>query len=229
MESLINKFVSSKGPILNQFDDKFSFKDGFGNGLGSEFTTISGKGDCSGNLLSIAIFGYENYNGTGSGNYNIKTFNKHKVYYIDSIPTLIYSIKDNIAKGAIIRKDFTLKDCYIAKVDGYFAHGETSHKAFNDAQIKSLQQKPIEDRVKEFVYKYPDPNKEIPVNDLFVWHNVLTGSYKFGRGYFLESHNINRETDLLTVKEFIELTKDSYKGDNIKLLLKKYDLLDNQR
>ena len=41
-----------------------------------------------------------------------------------------------------------------------------------------------------------------------------------GRESFAKDHNINIQTDTFTIYEFIELTKDSYNGENIKLLLK---------
>lgn len=113
----------------------------------------------------------------------------------------------------------TLSECYIAKVGNYFAHGGTAHKAFADAQAKALQNEPIEKRIKHFVAQYPDFDKKIPAQELFDWHNILTGSCELGRRQFAEQHGINLETDSFTVKEFIALTKDEYGGEAIKKLI----------
>ena len=50
--------------------------------------------------------------------------------------TIIYSVHGNIARGATINSDLTLADCYIAKYEDYFAHGETAKQAMADAQCK---------------------------------------------------------------------------------------------
>lgn len=180
---------------------------GYGDGYGDGF----GKGGGS---------GYGNGYGDGSG--GLKAFNGHTVYLVDGVPTLIYSVKGNLASGAVVNDDLTLRECRIAKVDNYFAHGDTAHKAFEDAQSKALQNEPIENRVKRFVARHPDFDKKIPCKELFGWHHILTGSCEFGRRQFAEEHNIDVETDSLTAKEFVALTKDSYGGENVKLLAAEY-------
>lgn len=66
--------------------------------------------------------------------YGLKIFDGCKVYYVDDVPTLIYSIKRDLAKGAIVNKDFTLTECYVAKVGNFFGHGETTHEAYTAAE-----------------------------------------------------------------------------------------------
>lgn len=178
---------------------------GYGKGRGFGFGCVWGSGD-----------GYGKGWSDGGG---IKSYNGQKVYIVDGIETIIHSVKNNIAKGATLNNDLTLSECYIAKVGNYFAHGQTAHEAFADAQAKALQDEPIEERIKRFTAQYPDFNKKIPAQELFDWHNILTGSCEFGRLQFAESHGINLETDSFTVKEFIELTKDEYGGEIIKKLI----------
>lgn len=214
---------------------------GCGSGSGSYYRNGYGRGSGSGNGTG---YGWGNGRGSGSGNGNdfgngsgcglgnvhgygdintrFKSYNGHKVYFIDGITTIIYSVHDNIAQGAIVSNDLTLTRCYLAKVDDCIAHGDTPHSAYRDAMAKALNRKPIEDRITEFINKYPDFKKKIPATELFVWHNILTGSCEFGRKEFARAHNINLETDKFSPQEFIAKTKNSYGGENIKLLAKKY-------
>lgn len=160
--------------------------------------------------------------GYGDGN-GVKSFNNHKVYKIDSLDTIIYSVKGNIAKGAILCDDLTLEECYIAKVDNYFGHGNTAHEAYAAAESKALENEPIEKRIERFVIKYPDFDKKIPAQELFEWHHILTGSCEFGRVQFANEHNIDVKTDSFTTREFVKLTGNAYGGVNIKLLAKRYE------
>lgn len=192
----------------------YSYGYGYGSSCGgcSEHGFGAGDGYAEGN-------GNHNYSGYGDGEGGIKSYNGQKVYIIDNIMTIIYSVKNNLAKGATLNDDLRLTPCCIAKIDHYFAHGLTAHEAYVNAQAKALRNESIEDRVKRFVDQYPDFNTKIPVQELFVWHNILTGSCEFGRLQFVKNHGINLETDAFTVKEFIELTKDAYEGNVIKKLL----------
>lgn len=203
----IKRFLSVDSGYGNGFSsgngDGYGFGDGYGNGNGS------------GNVDGC---GY----GFGDGRGGLEAFNGHTVYLVDRVPTLIYSVKGNLASGAVVNDDLTLRECRIAKVDNYFAHGDTAHKAFEDAQSKSLQNKPIGTRVKRFVALYPDFDKKIPCKELFGWHHILTESCELGRRQFAEEHNIDVENDSLTAREFVALTKDSYGGENVKLLAAEY-------
>jgi len=182
---------------------------GFGYGFGDGDVNSSGDGN-----------GYDYGNGDGSGDgSNLKSYNNNKVYYIDDIPTVIKSIKGNIAKGYIVNKDLTTKDCYIAKVDNYFAHGETIKKALEDAQNKYYANFDVESKIKLFKEKFKDYSEKVKAIDLFNWHYILTGSCELGRENFCKSHEINIETDMFTINEFIELTKDNYGGNVIKQLI----------
>ena len=164
--------------------------------------------------------GYGSGDGYGYGD-EIKTIHGHDVYMVDDMQTLIYSVHRNYAKGAILRKDLTLKPCFIARVGNDFAHGDTLKEAFDSATAKALQNMSIEDRIDMFVSEFK-PEVKYPAMDFFKWHNTLTGSCEFGRREFASSHNINLESDEFTVKEFIELTKSSYNGVIIKQLETKY-------
>ena len=139
---------------------------------------------------------------------------------VDSVPTLIYSIHGNYAKGRILRKDLTTECCFIAKVYGrYFAHGKTLKQAFDDAMSKSFQDIPEDERIERFNEQYPNKDAKIPAKELFIWHNRLTGSCEMGRNNFVLNHGIDIENDFFTVREFVELTKNDYGGDIIRKIL----------
>ena len=72
--------------------------------------------------------------GYGSGYGDIKALNGNIVDYIDSVPTIITQVRGNIACGYIVKKDLTLKPCYIAKAGNFFAHGNTLKEAVADAE-----------------------------------------------------------------------------------------------
>lgn len=114
--------------------------DGYGYGYGSGYG--AGSGDGSGL-------------GSGSG-YGKKSYLGQSVYYIDSIPTLIDRIWGDSAKGHIINADLTTTPCWIAKQGNFFAHGRTLHEAAQAVMAKYLEDRPLEERIGEFVKTHPD-------------------------------------------------------------------------
>ena len=189
---------------MESLEDKIKRFLGDGYGYGSGYDSGDGYGD-----------------GSGSG-YGIKEFAGCKVCLIDGVSTLIYSVYSTFAKGAILESDFTLKDCYIARVCNSFAHGATLHEAFDDANSKALRCQPVEDRVKSFVEAHEREIKYLG-KDLFDWHNILTGSCKMGRKAFCRQHNIDISKDEFYVVDFISLTQNAYGGDVIQMLKPYYD------
>lgn len=192
------------------YGDSFGYGYGYGNGFGE------GDGDGDG-------FGYCYGEGEGEGD-GIKSYNGHKVYVIDKLQTIIYSVHGNIAKGATINQDLTLTDCYIAKYEDYFAHGNTAKQAMLDAQAKAYQDKPVEERIDLVVGKYPDVDVPIEHSALFSLHYFLTGSCLFGRQEFAKAHSLDPEHGSMTMREFISLTKDAFGGDNIRQLADAYGI-----
>lgn len=200
--------------------------DGSGDGSGFGFGDGSGLSDGSGSGNGFGYgSGLSDGSGYGSGDGDgIKSYNGHEVYVIDYLQTIIYSIHGNIAKGATINQDLTLTDCYIAKYEDYFAHGNTAKQAMLDAQAKAYQDKPIEERIDHVVGKYPDVDVPIEHSVLFSLHNFLTGSCLFGRQEFAKAHSLDPEHGSMTMREFISLTKDAFGGDNIRQLADAYKI-----
>ena len=174
----------------------------------------SGSGNCT---------GYGNGSGSGSGS-DIKEFNGRKVYDIDSVSTLIYAVRGNVAMGAVLCRDMTLKDCWIAKRGNFFAHGDTLHEAVEAVEAKWRENRPLDDRIAEFVKTHPSLDE--PYGDLFEWHHILTGSCEFGRRQWCEEHGY-KPTDSITLRAFFEQTKNDYGRDVIRQVAQKYGLITN--
>ena len=169
--------------------------------------------------------GYGSGDGYGDGSgygYELTQINGYKVYIIDDVPTVIYSIRGNLAKGAILKKDITLKPCYIAREGDSFAHGVTAREAMRDAHAKYMLNMLEEERIDEFIKAHPQYLELYPAIDLFEWHNTLTGSCRLGRAQFCRENNIDIEKDSFTIEEFIKLTANSYGGEIIKKLKDSY-------
>ena len=180
-----------------------SLSSGYGYGSGSGY----GSGDGSG-------YG----SGSGSG---VKEINGDTVYMVDDVPTIIKSVRGNIAQGYILQSDLTQKPCYIVKEQNKFAHGSTLHDAFSSLQEKLYDGSTEEERIEAFRKKFPEYDTPYPNRDLFAYHHVLTGSCRMGRESFCEDKGISLDGST-TVREFVELTKDSYGSDIIRKLPEAY-------
>ena len=187
--------------------------DGDGYGYGSGSGDGDGSGDGSGD-------GYGSGYGYGYGD-GLKSYNHRRVFYIDDQPTLIDAIVGDYATGAIVRADLTLRPCYVAKCHGYFAHGDTLRQARADAESKWMEERPLDERLDEFVKAHPD--LDTPYDDLFAWHHTLTGSCTAGRENWCEAHGL-KPTDSITVRYFIENTRNDYGGDIVRQLAERYGI-----
>ena len=195
---------------------------GSGDGSGSGYSddgsgSGSGYGRCSG-----SGYGDDGY-GDGSGD-GVQSFNGENVYLIDNVQTIIRSVHCNYAKGFILKSDLTLTDCYIAKVGNFFAHGKTLREAMDDAQAKYDENRPLEERITDTIKKYPTLDTIVAHSELFTLHHVLTGSCLQGRQAFASDHNLDPEKGSMTMREFIELTKDAFDGDVIRQLAEAYGI-----
>ena len=173
-----------------------------------------GYGDGDGN-------GYGDGDGDGDGD-GIAEVDGHKVYNVDSVNTIITSVHSNVAQGYILENNVYLKSCYIVKEGNHFAHGETLHDAYAALQEKMYDDSTEEERIAAFKEKFPEYNTPYDNADLFTYHHILTGSCRMGRENFVKNHGLSLDGKT-TVKEFIELTEDSYGGDIIKKLKDEYN------
>lgn len=201
---------------------------GFGDGKGSGCGHRNGSGSDDGNEHGCGFgcgFGCGDGYGSGYGGFgdgfgdgfgcgDVKEVNGDTVYIVDIVPTIIKSVRDNIAQGFILQRDLTLKTCYIVKEQNKFAHGNTLHDAFTALQEKLYDGSTEEERIEAFRKKFPEYDTPYPNRDLFAYHHVLTGSCRMGRESFCLSKGIDLD-GTTTVREFIELTKCSYGGDVI--------------
>ena len=184
--------------------EAFLHTDFTGSGYGSGYGDGSGSGDGS---------------GYGSG---VHAFDGKNVYRIDGTPTLIYSIRGNVAHGAILNGDLTLTPCYVVKQDNLFAHGETLRSVMEALRDKLFEDMPEEERISAFLEE-TKPGEKYPVQHFYGWHHRLTGSCDMGRKAFAKDHGIDVENGTMTLEEFLELTKDVYGGDVIRKVAKRLE------
>ena len=193
-----------------------SLGSGYGYGSGSGYGDGSGYGS-----------GYGDGSGDGSGSGNsVKEVNGDTVYIVDGVQTIIKSVRENIAQGFILQNNLTLSPCYIVKEQNKFAHGNTLHDAFTALQEKLYYGSTEEERIEAFRKKFPEYDTLYPNRDLFAYHHVLTGSCRMGRESFCLSKGIDLEGST-TVREFVNLTKDSYGCDIIRKLPDVYGITEH--
>ena len=172
-------------------------------------------------FLSIGIsYGSGSSYGTGSG---IKDIHGHKVYMVDDTPTIIISVRGNVAQGFILQSDLQLEPCYIVKENNKFAHGNTLRDAFTSLQEKLYDDSTEEERIEAFKQKFPSYDTKYDDRDLFAYHHVLTGSCRMGRESFVAGKGLSLDGKT-TVREFVELTKNAYGGDIIRQLPQAYGI-----
>lgn len=219
--------------IISSAGNGCSNNNGYGNGGGSGSGSSNGSGGGYGYSDGHGTFHGDGYGygkcygfdyGAGyGGNYGgIKELNGNIVDYIDNVPTIITQVRGNIARGYIVTEDLTLESCFIAKVGDYFAHGKTLEEAVTDAKAKEVEKLPIEERIANFKETFGPLNSEHIGEEFYVWHNILTGSCRMGRDEFCKAHGIDLSKKY-TVKYFLDITKDSYGGDVIRLIRESYD------
>ena len=199
-------------------DDKIkaflSVNSGYGSGDGDGYGSGSGSGSGDG-------YGYGSGSGDGYGDGDgsgIKRCNRETVYRIDGVNTLIRSVRVNTAHGAILNGDLTLTPCYIVKQDNVFAHGETLREAMEALRDKIFEDMPEDERIDTFL-RETDREKAYPTKYFYDWHHHLTGSCDMGRKQFAREHGVDLERGMMTITEFLELTKNAYGGDVIRKVI----------
>lgn len=215
--------------IGNGFGSGLGSGDGYGQGSGAGCGPSDGSGDGDGFGSGEASgyggdAGWPDGYGYGDGHGDIKEYCGHKVWMLDLMPTLIYSVHGAYAKGAILVTDLTLRPCYVARVGNSIAHGDTLREARRDAMVKDQKSRPVEERVSSFVAAHPDPDTEYDGWDLYDWHSILTGSCRLGKDEWCRGHGLDPDRDRLTVREFLRLTADAYGGEVIRSVAERYEI-----
>nr|DAJ85479.1 MAG TPA: hypothetical protein [Caudoviricetes sp.] len=194
------------------------YGDGYGSGYGYGYGDGSGSGGCSGD-------GYGSGDGSGYGygdGSGVKSLNGEIVVLVDEVPTIIRSICGNVARGAIVQGDLTLRDCWIVKQDGFFAHGDTLRGAMEAMRVKLMEDMPEDERIDAFL-RETDRKKPYPAQYFYDWHHRLTGSCDMGRKAFAKDHGIDLKDGTMTLHEFLELTKNAYGGEVIRRVLQRLE------
>ena len=89
-------------------------------------------------------------------------------------------------------------------------------------KTKELNKVPVKERINKFKEAFGSLDSEHTGKEFYDWHHILTGSCRMGRDEFCKSHNIDLEKKY-TVRYFIDITKNSYGGDVIKLIEEDYE------
>ena len=187
------------------YGDGYGYGSGYGSGYGY------GYGDGNGD-------GYGDGDGSGYGNgTKIKQFKGNKVYYVDNIPCIFKSVHENYASVKVIDvNSLELKKAFIGKFENCFAHGATIRDAIEDARSKYYQSLDFDEVKEKLLVEFKEKGK-LTVKELYNWHGILTGSCRFGRTQFQTEHNL-KDDDMLTLEEFVDLTKNAFGGDRIMCL-----------
>ena len=178
-----------------------------GSGCGSGYGSGDSFGSCSG-------YGSGSGYSDGSG-YGIKSYAGKEVYLLDGVQTIIAAVHRNTAVGYILGDDLTLRRCYIAKGNGYFAHGDTLKGAVDALQDKIYVNLDTDEKIGRFITEV-NADKKYPAKFFYDWHHRLTGSCEMGRKDFAMRNGIDLDTDSFTVREFINLTENAYGGEIIR-------------
>ena len=133
---------------------------------------------------------------------------------------LSVATKETTAHGAILNGDLTLTPCYIVKQDNIFAHGETLREAMEALRDKLFEDMPEDERIDAFL-RETDREKTYPTQYFYDWHHRLTGSCDMGRKQFARDYGVDLEHGMMTLTEFLEMTKDAYGGDVIRKVISK--------
>ncbi|MDR1562298.1 MAG: hypothetical protein LBS54_04320 [Dysgonamonadaceae bacterium] len=226
MEDSIKIFLSGSGRSDGSGSGN-GYGYGYDNGNGSGYGSGDGSGYGDGYGYGSGYGDGDGY-GNGSGNSEFKArgyktdyksvltkLNGWDVWYVDNIPCVFFSVKGDLAKVGIVQDDFTFKEAFIAKYNGYFAHGETARKALQDAENKYFSSASFEETAALFKAEV-SPTKKYPVRYFFNWHGRLTGSCELGRMEFAKSHNLDLDRDEISLSEFFNLVRNAYGAEKIR-------------
>ena len=207
-------------------DDGDGDGSGYGSGSGSGSGDGYGDGDSYGSGYGSGYgdsygSGYGSGYGDSYGN-GVKSLNGEIVVLVDKVPTIIRSICGNVARGAIVQSDLTLRDCWIVKQDGFFAHGNTLRGAMEAMRDKLMEDMPEDERIDAFL-RETNRKKPYPAQYFYDWHHRLTGSCDIGRKAFAKDHGIDLKDGTMTLHEFLELTKNAYGGEVIRRVLQRLE------
>lgn len=145
------------------------------------------------------------------------------VYLINDRQLMFDQIHGNFAKVTIIRIDLTTYEHWLVKYKGCFGFGKTLKDANKDARLNASREIPLEIRIQHFINTH-SLREEFTGQELFDWHDYLTGSCKVGKYKFCRDNNVDFNKKY-TVLYFLNLVKDSYKPEIIEQVIKQYEKL----
>lgn len=118
----------------------------------------------------------------------------------------------------ILNHDLTTTNCYVSKQDNIFAHGATLAKAMEALSGQLFGGMPVAERIAAFL-KETEDGTAYPARYFYDWHHRLTGSCDMGRQQFARDHGIDVDNTVMTLREFLALTKDAHGGSVIRKVM----------
>lgn len=111
---------------------------------------------------------------------------------------------------------------YRMSPDDFCSYGETLGDAMAALRDKLFEDMSEEERIAAFLRETED-GKAYPAQYFYDWHHQLTGSCDMGRRQFARDHGIDVENADMTLREFLELTRDAYGGNVIRKVQKELE------
>lgn len=179
-----------------------------------------GKGSALGSHGSNCAVSCEvDYDCDGSG---ILNFNGRDVHFIDGYWVVITHVRGPWATGEIIKNDLTTQPCYIGRVGGHYAVAGTLKEVYDTLRETVTSRKGnLEDIADVFVEAFPDLDKEYKWGDMLFVHSLHPYSCEQGRTNW--SRMVGRQkTDMVTVREFLDVAEDSVARALIRTIKEKY-------
>ena len=193
------------------YGDGYGSGSGYGSGTGYGYGYGSGAGYGFGSGFG-AGYGFGSGYGYGSGTgYDVGyKINNDYVFTVDSMPTIIKSIKGRTAKGYIVNDDLSMTKTFVVKsLDSrYLAHGESIKKAFESLEDKIIADLNEEEVIEMFVSEL-EVNKRYKFEYFFKWHGKLTGSCLQGREVFCKNKGLTMEQEM-DIHEFLDICEGEY-------------------
>lgn len=152
---------------------------------------------------------YDTYSGS-----DIIEYKGNKTYLVNGYLIYIEVIRNQWAKGKIIKNDLTTQNCYLGKINNIIVVGESVRECLKMLQTNIMKKKNnMDDLAKAFVLSHPHYQKSYNWGEMVSWHMLSNISCEHGRKKFTQIFN-KKDNDTATPKELIECMKKMRKYEN---------------
>ena len=124
--------------------------------------------------------------------------------------------------------NFESENKFFIKDESIITIGETLRDAYEKYRNRLYSEAGLKNATTDvtsfIVHQYPDVDVRMPVFKFFCLHYQLSDSCIIGRREFLARHKLKMD-DVISMRDFLYLTKDEPDNSQIKLLMAKYKLI----